>query len=79
MPLLLREGVFVRSGFIELPYASGTLRNPSLTGYGWSTRSDAATTAYVLGFSAEVAHSSAGPTSRWVGFPLRCLSTVLDM
>jgi len=70
---------FVRSGYVYLPSTAGTLRNAGIDGIYWSSRSGAATYAYDLGFNATGAFPSAGPNSRWHGFPLRCLSTVPGM
>ncbi len=70
--------LFVRSGYIRLDYDS--LRNFSLTGYGWS---NTATTyygagtwdanAYTLAFDAGTVYPSNGPNNRWQAFPVRCL------
>ncbi len=70
---------FVRSGYVDLPNTAGTLRYAGVYGYWWSSRGDAATGAYYLRFTATGVYPSRGPNSRWNGFPLRCLSTVLGM
>ena len=76
MPLLLREGVFVRSGFIYL--VDGRYWNVT-SGRWWSSLSYSDTaSAYSLDFG----ESGVFPSSNndlYRGFPLRCLSTVLDM
>ena len=74
----------MRSG--RITQADGELWNPSLYGFWWSLRGtsmryDGITTpsAYGLYFNATGVGSSGGPYNRYYGFPLRCLSTVLDM
>ncbi len=77
----------MRSGYIALPGVSGaTFRFAGQYGYWWSsrgssTRYDGVTTpsAYDLSFNATGVNPSDGPDNRWVGYSLRCLSTVLDM
>ena len=75
---------FVRSGYTNLSGIDGaTLRDFGYGGYYWSSKaviytSAASATAYYLGFGIAV-NPSYGPSVRWYGFPLRCLSTVLDM
>ena len=79
--------VFVRSGYVNLPGVSGaTFRNAGINGYGWSSRASstrydgsAIPSAYNLEFNASAVDPSNGPNERWLGFSLRCLSTVLDM
>ena len=71
--------IFVRSGDIFLPNTTGTLRSAGIHGYWWSSRGDAATNAYSLHFNASGVYQSNGPLNRYIGFPLRCLSTVLGM
>ena len=72
----------MRSGFFELPSTAGTLRYAGHAADYWSSRaaytSSTSATAYYLEFATAV-NPSSGPSSRWLGFPLRCLSTVLDM
>ncbi len=70
---------FVRSGYVYLPNTAGTLRYAGINADYWSSRAEAATTAYYLSFNATAVGPSGGPHNRWHGFPLRCLSTVLDM
>ena len=70
---------FVRSGAVVLAYTAGTFRSAGVGGDWWSSRGDAATNAYNIHFSATGVLPSSGPNSRWHGFPLRCLSTVLGM
>ena len=69
----------MRSGIVHLPNAADTLRTLGRIADYWSSRGDDATMAYNLGFYATDVDSSAGPNIRYYGFPLRCLSTVLDM
>ena len=79
--------VFVRSGNVNLPGVSGaTFRNAGINGYGWSSRASstrangsAIPSAYYLVFGPSDVSPSSGPWERWLGRPLRCLSTVLDM
>ncbi len=77
MPLLLREGIFVRSGFIYP--GDGKFWNAGIAVFWWSSRaySDAASV-YALYFDASKVVSS-NVSYHYYGFPLRCLSTVLDM
>ncbi len=77
---------FVRSGDVELPITTGTFRFAGVGGIYWSSRVSSAgangtttPSAYNLNFNATGVYPSAGPHERWYGFPLRCLSTVLDM
>ena len=78
---------FVRSGYVLLPGVSGaTFRDAGVLGYGWSSRGSstrydgvATPSAYYLLFNATGVTPSHGPYERWLSFPLRCLSTVLDM
>ena len=73
---------FVRSGLLYP--ADGKSWHAGIAGYWWSSRAAAYTsstsaTAYSLGFNASTVYPSHGPYTRWGGFPLRCLSTVLGM
>ncbi len=75
---------FVRSG--DLGPDNGKSWYAGQHGYWWSsrgssTRYDGVTTpsAYNLHFYATGVDPSAGPDNRWLGFSLRCLSTVLDI
>ncbi len=75
---------FVRSGGVDPSVTAGTFRYAGQLGYGWSSRAAAYTsstsaTAYNLAFNESTVYPSDGPNHRWVGFSLRCLSTVLDM
>ena len=77
---------FVRSGHVYPAITAGTFRGAGLTGHYWSslassTRYDgsAIPSGYSLGFDASTVYPSNGPYERYLGFPLRCLSTVLDM
>ena len=77
----------MRSGYVHLPGVNeATLSFISQGGVGWSSYGaskrydDTATlSAYYLNFGAMSVNVSRGPDSRWFGYPLRCLSTVLDM
>ncbi len=70
---------FVRSGVVDPPGVSGgTFRYAGIYGYWWSSRKYSSSThAYNLVITSGVNSSSEGV--RYVGFSLRCLSTVLDM
>ncbi len=75
---------FVRSGYL-IPNV-GKSWDAGQYGYWWSsrgssTRYDGVTTpsAYHLHFNATGVNPSNGPSNRYYGFPLRCLSTVLGM
>ena len=77
---------FVRSGDVELPITTGTFRFAGVGGIYWSSRASSAgangtttPSAYNINFNATGVYPSNGPYERWLGFPLRCLSTVLDM
>ncbi len=77
---------FVRSGYVELPLITGTLRNASQWGNGWSSCASsinandiAKPSGYLFAFNASAVLPSRGPGERYFGFPLRCLSTVLDI
>ena len=76
---------FVRSGVVNLPNTAGTLWSNGASGHYWSSReadnvwSSVGAGGYDLLFSATGVHPSWGPDHRHLGFPLRCLSTVLDM
>jgi len=74
----------VRSG--GLAPDAGKSWNPGQDGYDWSSRASstrydgaAIPSAYYLGFNATGVYPSSGPFNRYLGFPLRCLSTVLGM
>lgn len=72
--------IFVRSGFIFLPGASGsTFWYASQYSYSWSSRSSATANAYYLQIEPSGVKPSNGPSNRYVAFTLRCLSTVLGM
>ena len=78
---------FVRSGSFYLPGASGaTYSYAGVYGRYWSSRGlsthangSAIPSTYYLGFNATDVYPSGGPDTRWDGFPLRCLSTVIDI
>ena len=76
----------VRSGWIELSNLSGTYRGVGQSGNAWLSRalstntgSTATPSAYYLAFDPKDVYQSLGPHAYALGFPLRCLSTVLDM
>ncbi len=72
---------FVRSGRLSLAVSAGTLGYAGIYGYEWSSRvSPSSTTlAYWFEFNATESRPSWGPSNRYLGLPLRCLSTVLGM
>ena len=70
----------MRSGYVELLKSTGTLRVTGQWGHYWSSQagtytSSTAATAYNFEFNTAINPSH--ENSRWYGFPLRCLSTVL--
>ena len=75
----------MRSGWVDLASTAGVLRAAGQGGYWWSSRGadnvwgSAGLGSYYLGFTTNGVSPSYGPTNRYIGFPLRCLSTVLDM
>ena len=75
---------FVRSGNFNLANTAGVLRNAGQNGNWWSSRGadnvwgSAGLGGYNLEFNANGVRPSNGPHNRYLGFPLRCLSTVLD-
>ncbi len=72
----------MRSGGIYLTNNAGaTAHAGRMANYGsfWSSRGGAATNAYFLNFITTGVTPSLGPWERWLGFPLRCLSTVLGI
>ncbi len=78
------SNIFVHSGRINLTVSAGTLGYADQYGHWWPSRAAAYTsstsaTAYYLDFRDTAVYPSNGPVNRWNGFPLRCLSTVLDM
>jgi hypothetical protein len=76
---------FVRSGHINPSNSAGTFRSVGYEGVWWSSRwtdnvwGSAGLGGYYLYFNATGVGPSNGPTERYHGFPLRCLSTVLGM
>ena len=76
---------FVRSGYVHLTVSAGNFRNAGKWGFDWSSRGtdsvwgSAGLGGYNFSFSATGVNLSNGPDNRWIGFPLRCLSTVLGM
>ena len=69
----------MRSGYINLNLTTGTLRETSFRNDNWSSRGSAITSAYNLLIADVGVGASDGPVQRYYGFPLRCLSTVLDI
>ncbi len=74
----------MRSGYVNLIIAAGVFRNAGEWGPIWSSHanmytSNTSATAYYLTFNATDVYPSLGPDSRFYAFPLRCLSTVLDI
>ena len=70
---------FVRSG--ETQVNSGIIWSLNHTGGVWSSHSYSETN-YADQFDIDVIDNAVRPshyTHRWIGYPLRCLSTVLDM
>jgi len=74
----------VRSGY--LAPLDGKSWFAGQNGYDWSSHGSSARhdgvvipSAYRLSFNASTVHTSDGPYERWLGFSLRCLSTVLGM
>ena len=70
---------FVRNGVFNITNSTGIFRSAGDGGQNWSSRSGTITTAYYLEYWAFDVLPSNGPYDRWFGFPLRCLSTVLDI
>ncbi len=76
---------FVRSGHINLAYTAGVLRAVSGDGRDWSSRGTNVVWGYTdlggydFSFNAAESRPSWGPDARYLGQPLRCLSTVLDI
>ena len=73
----------MRSGFIVLP-SSSAFWLAGEKGYACSSRavdytSSILATAYSFAIEANLTIASNGPGARYYGFPLRCLSTALDI
>ncbi len=69
----------VRSGYFTLAHIEGVLGLAGFHGYNWSSHSSSTNThTYALSINNTAIYSS-GANNRYYGFPLRCLSTVLDM
>ena len=75
----------MRSGNISPTNSLGVFRFAGQSGQYWSLRASAADSdgntypsAYDLVFSVDV-YPSRGPHTQYLGFPLRCLSTVIDI
>ncbi len=68
----------MRSGIVNLSITNGTMRFGGRDNHEWSSRAHTAgANAYYLSFDGSTVDASA--SVRWYGFPLRCLSTVLDI
>ncbi len=71
---------FVRSGWIDLPLTAGTFRGAGAGGVWWSSRAySTATYAYDLYLQTSGAVAPSNYSTRYLAFPLRCLSTVPGM
>ena len=79
--------VFVRSGYISLSGHDGaTFWYAGQWGYDSTSRATTVrydnaniSSSYYFNFNSINTYSSGGPNDRWYAFPLRCLSTVLDI
>ena len=76
---------FVRSGQIRLTNSIGTLGYVDI-GFAWSSRGSSINSdgiiipsGYYIFFNNNSVEPSNGPAARYFSFPLRCLSTVLDI
>ena len=76
----------MRSGIVTISSTISTFTNAGIRSYGWSSRGTATRydganipSSYNLDFNATGVLPSNGPSNRYLGFPLRCLSTVLDI
>ena len=75
----------MRSGYVNLTAVNEVFRGSGGVGYVWSSRASniyngtTSLSAYFLTLSPTTVSPSAGPGHRHAAFPLRCLSTVLDM
>ena len=69
----------MRSGHFYLTNAAGVFRYAGQWGNIWSSRSGAAGVVYYLHFGPSEVNPSVDPPTRYNGFSLRCLSTVLGM
>ncbi len=75
----------MRSGDIELHVTTGPFRHAGGIGFDWTSRSSSTNVsgaAIPSGYHLSFGPSGVGPSSidtRWLAFPLRCLSTVLGM
>ena len=69
--------IFVRSGVIELN-SSVTFKVAGQYSFEWSSHSNSTTNAYNLLFDVKPVYPSS-TSQRFYSFPLRCLSTVLDI
>ncbi len=79
---MIDKPVSVRSGDINFSMTNGTFYLAGAYGIYWSSRgadhtSSTISTALYFEFYSKVSPST-GPYARWIAFPLRCLSTVLD-
>ncbi len=74
----------MRSGVIYTTNTAGTFRHAGINGHWWVSRattynSSTSALAYEFHFGATDVYTSGGPYTRYSGYPLRCLSTVLDI
>ena len=77
--ILITGKKVVRSGYFTLAHIEGVLGLAGFHGYNWSSHSSSTNThTYALSINNTAIYSS-GANNRYYGFPLRCLSTVLDM
>ena len=69
----------MRSGRIYPIGVDGKTFGYTNEGFGWSSRTSTTNTlTYTVYLNEDIVRPSSGPYNRWHGFPLRCLSTVLD-
>ena len=70
----------MRSGYFHLLVTTGTFGGAGVESLWWSSRAYSdANHIYDLWFNGTDVIPSRGPSARYHGFPLRCLSTVLGM
>ncbi len=67
----------MRSGVVVLTVANGTFNYAGHDADDWSSRAAYTARAYEVYISTTINPSAEG--GRYAGYPLRCLSTVLDM
>ncbi len=76
----------MRSGFLHLTHSVGNFVNAGMGAEDWSSRASSTDangnnvlSAYYLYIPSNVVKPSQGPYAYYLGRPLRCLSTVLDI